>query len=181
MQQQRKFRFAAALLPALLAACAGTPGVEHAAPIPAKLQPTASERAVATVPAVGVQIYECRAAKDKPNQFEWAFVAPEADLFDRKGTRLGRHYAGPHWEALDGSRIVASLVERAPAPAADAIPWLLLAARPAGPQGRFSAVTSIQRVNTVGGIAPANGCAQATAGATARVPYSADYVFFARN
>jgi hypothetical protein len=181
MRLQHFHRIALAALPVWLAACAGAPTVETATPVPAKLQPAAGQRAVATVPAVGVQIYECRAAKDKPGQYEWAFVAPEAELYDRKGGKLGRHYAGPHWEALDGSRIAATLVERAPAPAADAIPWLLLAARSAGPQGRFSAVTSIQRVNTVGGVAPASGCAQATAGASVRVPYTADYVFFARN
>jgi hypothetical protein len=39
-------------------------------------------------------------------------------------------------------------------------------------------VTSIQRVNTVGGSAPANGCDAATVGQEARVHYTADYRFF---
>ena len=60
----------------------------------------------------------------------------------------------------------------------EAIPWLLLAAKSVGPAGSFSRVTSVQRVRTVGGVAPATGCAQATAGTTARVSYTADYYFF---
>ena len=100
------------------------------------------------------------------------------DLFDARGNRIGRHYAGPHWEAADGSKVVAAVKERADATAADAIPWLLLTAKSAGPEGSFSKVTSIQRVNTVGGVAPQGGCSQATAGAPARINYTADYYFF---
>jgi len=61
---------------------------------------------------------------------------------------------------------------------ANAIPWLLLAARSVGPEGSFSKVTSIQRVNTVGGVAPTAGCSRATAGTPARINYTADYYFF---
>lgn len=170
------------IFPLVLAALATGCAVQHAATqVPATLQPAANERLLMTVPAVGVQIYECRAAKDKAGQYEWAFIAPEADLFDRAGAKIGRHYAGPHWEATDGSRVVGSVSERAAAPSADAIPWLLLAAKSAGPDGAFGKVSSIQRLNTVGGNAPKSGCAQATAGASARVPYSADYVLFVRS
>ena len=68
--------------------------------------------------------------------------------------------------------------ERAEAPAGDAIPWLLLTAKSVGPDGSFSKVTSIQRVNTAGGVAPAAGCSQAVAGTAARINYTADYYFF---
>jgi hypothetical protein len=166
------------LLAGLAAGCASVPA--PVASIPANLAPSANERLLVTVPATGVQIYECRAVKDKAGQFEWSFVAPEADLFDRSGAKIGKHYAGPHWEASDGSRVVASVSERAPAPSAGAIPWLLLAAKAAGPDGRFAKVSSIQRVNTVGGIAPATGCSQASLGAKARVDYKADYHLFVR-
>jgi hypothetical protein len=106
-------------------------------------------------------------------------VAPEADLFDARGNRAGRHYAGPHWEATDGSKILGTVKERADAPVGDAIPWLLLAAKSVGSEGSFSKVTSIQRVNTMGGVAPKTGCAQAAAaGAPARISYTADYYFF---
>ena len=131
------------------------------------------------VPAKGVQMYECRAKQDQSG-YEWAFVAPEAELFDVRGNRIGRHYAGPHWESTDGSKIVGSAKARADAPVAGAIPWLLLGAKSVGTQGLFSKVTSVQRVNTTGGVAPLDGCSQAATGTPARVPYTADYYFFAR-
>ena len=91
------------LLPAgaalLTAACASTPLV-----VPDTLRPATSETLATTVGARGVQIYECRARKD--GGVEWAFVAPDADLLDAQGTAIGRHGAGPYWQAADGSRVV---------------------------------------------------------------------------
>ena len=86
--------------------------------------------------------------------------------------------AGPHWESTDGSKILGTVKERADAPVADAIPWLLLAAKSVGSEGAFSKVTSIQRVSTVGGVAPKAGCSQAAVGTPARTNYTADYYFF---
>src|SRR5438094_4928613 len=71
-----------------------------------------------------------------------------------------------------------TLKERAEAPVPDAIPWLLLAAKSVGSEGSFSKVTSVQRVNTVGGGAPKAGCSQAVVGTPARIDYTADYYFF---
>jgi len=163
---------------ALLAGCAGAPTAT--VQVPEVLRPGAYEKLVKVVPAKGDQIYECRARKDRPADqavaYEWAFVAPEAGLFDANGKQIGRHYAGPRWEAADGSKVIGSVAQRADAPAAGAIPWLLLVTRADGPKGAFSDVTSIQRVATVGGVAPAGGCAEA--GLKARVPYTADYYFF---
>ena len=167
---------AALSLALLVAACASPP--PPTAQVPDKLKPAANESLTMIVPARGVQIYECRARTDQAGAYDWAFVAPEADLFDTRGARIGRHYAGPHWESTDGSKIVGTVKERADAPVGDAIPWLLLAARSVGPEGAFSRVTSIQRVNTVGGVAPATGCSQAAAGTPARINYTADYYFF---
>ena len=164
----------ACLLGLLVVACSTSRPV----PVPDKLKPGANESLVLIVPARGVQIYECRAAKDRAAAWEWTFVAPEAELFDTRGNRIGRHYAGPHWESADGSKIVATVKERHDAPLAGAIPWLLLAAKPVVAQGAFGKVTSIQRVNTVGGQAPATGCSQAAAGTAARIGYTADYYFF---
>src|SRR5688572_1145149 len=145
----------------LLAGCASVP-------VPESLKPSANESLAMVVPAKGVQIYECRAGK-------WTFVAPDAELFDRTGKTIGKHYAGPHWEAADGSKVVATVKARADAPAAADIPWLLLGAKSVGADGAFSKVTSIQRIATAGGIAPKGDCAQ---GAQARVPYTADYYLF---
>lgn len=158
----------------LVSGCAAQPPLA----VPAALQPSGQERLAQIVPAKGDQIYECRELKDRPGSFDWAFVAPEAELFDGAGKKIGRHYAGPHWEATDGSKVVASVKSRSDAPAANAIPWLLLGAKSVGGEGAFSKVTSIQRVATVGGVAPAGGCAHA--GQQARVPYTADYYFFTK-
>jgi len=132
------------------------------------------------VAAKGVQIYECRAKKERGGDYEWAFVAPEAELFDAAGSRIGKHYAGPTWESNDGSKIAGTVTESAAAPEAASIAWLLLAAKPFGPAGAFSKFTSVQRVSTAGGVAPKTGCSQSATGTQARINYTADYYFFAR-
>lgn len=144
--------------------------------MPDSLQPGANQALSLVVPARGYQVYECRANPDRAGALEWAFVAPDADLYDTAGRKIGTHYAGPHWEAADGSKVVGKVTRRADAPETGAIPWLLLEAKSVGHAGAFSRVTSIQRVATVGGVAPAGGCTQV--GATSRVPYTADYYFF---
>ena len=169
----------ASSLPLLVAACAGLDKPTPTVNVPDKLKPPANESLAMIVPAKGVQIYECRVKKDQASAYEWAFVAPEADLFDTSGKKIGRHYAGPHWESSDGSKIAGTVKASTDAPQADAIPWLLLVTKSVGPQGSFSRITSIQRVNTVGGVAPKSGCAQSTVGTTARIPYTADYYFLA--
>lgn len=171
-------RMILATLPIVLAACASAPPTP-AVQVPDPLKPAANEALLGGVAARGVQIYECRVKKDDPQATEWAFVAPEADLFDAKGKLVGKHYAGPHWESLDGSKVVGSVKARADAPQAGAIPWLLLTTKSVGPAGAFASVTSIQRISTVGGVAPAaDGCTQASLGKGARVPYTADYMMF---
>ena len=169
-------KFTPLVLSLVIAGCAQQPVAEVR--VPDNLQPQSNESLSMIVRATGVQAYECRARKDQAGAYEWAFVAPEADLFDVSGKRLGRHYAGPRWESTDGSIVVGTLKERADAPSANAIPWLLLTTKSAGPGGSFSKVTSIQRVNTVGGVAPKEGCSQAAVGKAARINYTADYYFF---
>jgi hypothetical protein len=169
---------AVALLSLLNAGCATTESTPAPMSVPAAIEAGPNESLALITPAQGVQIYECRESKTQPGAYEWAFVAPDADLFDHKGNKVGRHYAGPHWELADGSKIIASVKARADAPQAGAIPWLLLSARSVGPEGSLSKVSSIQRTNTVGGLAPKNGCSQATAGKPARVHYTAHYYFF---
>jgi hypothetical protein len=161
-------RFALLLTPLLAAACTLQP---VAPAVPAVI--ATSERYVETLAARGVQVYECRLSGSSP---VWAFVAPDAALFDSAGRPAGKHYAGPQWEALDGSKIQGAVKARTDAATANAIPWLLLSTKAAGGAGTFSKVTSIQRINTVGGTSPSGSC---TLGATERVPYTADYVIFA--
>ena len=165
----------ASSLPLLVAACSSVQTPADTVNVPDKLKPRANESLALIVPAKGVQIYECRAKSDQAGGYGWAFVAPEADLFDASRRKIGTHYAGPHWEATDGSKISGRVKESAAAPRADAIPWLLLATKSVGSLGSFSEITSIQRVNTVGVVAPRTGCSQYTVGTTARIPYMADY------
>lgn len=165
-----------ALVPALfLAACAAPPTIPSA---PAALQPPPGHQPSQVLHARGVQIYECAPVANRPGEYAWAFKAPEAELADAAGRTLGKHYAGPSWEAPDGSLIVGKLRARDPGPDPRAIPWLLLDASSTGRDGAFSRVRSIQRLQTVGGIAPAEPCDAAHAAQFARVPYRAVYVFF---
>ena len=103
---------------------------------------------------------------------------PRRSCSTRAGPRRSASIT-PHWEAADGSRIVGATKERADAPTGGSIPWLLLAAKSDGPEGSFSKVTSVQRLHTVGGVAPRGGCFQAEAGTQLRIGYTADYYFFA--
>jgi len=126
--------------------------------------------------ARGVQIYECQAAD---GALGWAFKAPEATLFDRDGKAVGSHYAGPTWEStLDGSKITGTRVASEPSASAGAIPQLLLSAKVAAPGATFGKVAFVQRLQTVGGAAPAGGCDASAKGTLVRVPYTATYRFF---
>jgi FtsP/CotA-like multicopper oxidase with cupredoxin domain len=129
--------------------------------------------------ATGVQIYRCRAAAEDPKNFSWSFVAPEAALADSEGRAVGKHYAGPTWEANDGSKVVGKVAAKAPSPEAGSIPWLLLSATVRQPGPAFDHVAYVQRVSTHGGAAPASGCSAQAADTEARVPYTAEYLFYA--
>jgi Protein of unknown function (DUF3455) len=158
-----------------LLACSTMNASMHPVAVPQNLAPAANEKYAFALPAKGVQIYECRMVDGKAG---WAFVAPEAELFDTSGKLVGKHYGGPTWESNDGSKIVGTVKQRADAKTANDIPWLLLSAKSTGPNGAMAAVTSIQRVNTVSGVAPADGCVAGKVGTVARVPYTADYYYF---
>lgn len=154
-----------------VAACAVLPDVPPAL-VPSGATPDGR------LAARGVQIYECRAGAD--GRAAWAFVAPRAELFDDAGRPFGSHGAGPSWQALDGSRIVGSVRVRTDAPRAGAVPWLQLSTQAVdGRPGRLDRVTAVLRVNTVGGVAPADGCDADRTGRRAEVPYTADYLLYA--
>jgi hypothetical protein len=166
-----------ASLVALLTGCA----VANAATVPMvpdNLKVPATQTLSLETRATGVQIYDCKPNKDDPARFEWVFRAPEAELFDAAGKKIGKHYAGPTWESNDGSKVVGEANARDDGPAVNAIPWLLLSAKSTSGAGILGQTASVQRVQTVGGKAPAGGCNQAAAGKEARVPYSAAYYFY---
>lgn len=161
----------------VISSCATQMDAKSPSTTPANLAPAANDAQVLRLPAIGVQIYECKVVDGKPAA--WVFVSPEADLFDESGVRVGKHYAGPTWELNDGSKIVGTVKERANSTTPGAIPWLLLSAKSTGSAGKLEKVASLQRVNTVGGVAPATGCTAGDFGKQARVYYQADYVYFA--
>jgi hypothetical protein len=140
--------------------------------IPAKLAPPQGDTLVGKYAAKGVQIYVCR-VKGAANK--WSFKAPEAELFDAQGRPFAKHYAGPTWEAPDGSKIVGKVIATEAAPKADAIPWLLLSTE-SSTSGALAGVRFVQRVNTSGGVRSAGACP--TVAKEQRVDYTADYVLY---
>jgi len=158
------------------ASCTTTPTVS-APEVPAGLRPPARQTVFLETLATGVQIYEC-APKSDQSAFEWAFRAPEAKLMDRAGKTIGQHYGGPTWESNDGSKVVGEVKARDPGPNLSAIPWLLLSAKSTSGNGVFTPTTSIQRVQTTGGLAPSLPCDAGSVKQMARVPYTATYYFY---
>ena len=168
------------MLVAGLGACANQP---MRAPfsqdkLPATVQVPAGHKVAMETAAAGDITYQCRAKKDMPGQSEWVFVGPDAGLKDRSGKVVGRYFGPPAtWESTDSSRVTANQV--AVAPHGDAnIPLQLVKANPASGLGAMQGVTYVQRVATVGGIAPKSPCASANEGVKLAVPYYADYIFY---
>jgi hypothetical protein len=144
------------------------------------------------------------AANCPASGFAWAFFGPQATIFDVEGgddAQIMTHFLSPNpeedgklrpaWQHSRDTSLVWANNSIPPAQSSSdpayvepgAIPWLLLpvAGVQGGPTGgaRLTRTTYIQRLNTVGGIAPAAGCAAAgDAGKKAMVDYSADYYFY---
>lgn len=157
---------------AAIAACAAVP------PAPAPVRVPATQSLIKQLHGTGVQIYECRPGKQDAALFEWIFVGPEARLTTGGGRAVATHYAGPTWEAKDGSRVVAQAVASSRSPNPNSIPLLLLRARGTSGKGLFSHVQFIQRLNTKGGSLLATGCRKDQAGQQLRAAYTADYLFY---
>ena len=134
----------------------------------------ASAASVVELQGRGVQIYSCAASA---TGFAWKLKAPEATLFDTLGQVSGRHFAGPSWQANDGSVVVGEILASGSGDAGT-IPWLLLRAKTHAGQGIFAAVGYIVRGHTTGGVPPTAGCDARRQAAEIRVPYRADYIFF---
>lgn len=148
------------------------------ASLPAAVQVPAGHKVAMETVGTGDITYECRAKKDMASEFEWVFVGPDAKLWDRKGTQVGRYWGPPAtWENQDGSKVTATQVAVAPAGAGN-IPLQLVKANPAMGQGAMTGVTHIQRVALKGGVAPAAACTAANKGERQLVNYQADYIFW---
>ena len=141
--------------------------------VPDNLKPPATEKLARQAHAEGDQIYTCDGSS-------WTLVGPDAKLFDESGKQTGSHFAGPTWEWSDGSRVMGRAVANATRDP-DSIPWLLLTATDHQGDGVMKQVSSIQRLSTKGGKAPATGCDAAHKGDKTRVHYTAVYYFYARS
>lgn len=143
--------------------------------LPKQLKPPANEKLLLQVHAKGDQIYTCKSDAAK---FTWILKAPDAQLFYKDGKPFGKHFAGPSWEANDGSLVTGKADPKPPSPDPESIPWLLIRIIRHERSGVLSRATTIQRVNTKGGKAPASGCDASHADDEARIAYSADYRFY---
>ena len=155
-------------------------------PVPVALQVPAGNKAFRAGAAVGTQDYICLPSG-------WTFFGPQATLFNEHEEQIITHFLSPNlvengtprvtWQdSRDTSKIwglaVASVTVQP-----DAIPWLLVKVVGAedGPTGgdELAETTFVQRLNTVGGVAPSTGCTTSQqVGSRALVPYTADYFFY---
>jgi hypothetical protein len=118
---------------------------------------------------IGVQIYTW-------NGTSWGSAVPSATLYADAGGigKVADHFGGPTWQSNSGgSRVVGTVAQRC-TPDAASIAWLSLTGVSSG-AGLFDKVTFIQRLKTVGGNAPST---PGFLGQVARVPYTADYLFY---
>lgn len=144
-----------------------------------RLRASIDEEPAFVLSGKGEQVFECRPRTADANAFDWVFVRPDATLYDGSSS-VGRLATANVWESASDRTSVSGLIRATQPGGADNLPWALLRAWPSGDSGMFAGVTSIQRVNTNGGIAPATGCDDTHAGSETRVAFSADYYFYKR-
>ncbi|MFF4017851.1 DUF3455 domain-containing protein [Streptomyces sp. NPDC001843] len=137
---------------------------------PAALQVPAGNRLSGVFSAHGVQTYTCA-------DNAWKLLEPAATLSKRRDPAhrpVALHSRGPVWvSTVDGSAVNASAV--ATSPKEGAVPELLLKATATRGTGTFADVTYVQRLDTVGGLAPSAACSGT---GQLSVPYSATYAFY---
>jgi hypothetical protein len=158
----------------LLAAADGASAKDGGVEVPAALNPDKLS-IFRVVSATGVQVYAC--TRNPAGATGWVLKGPDAQLFDPENKPVGKHYAGPTWEGLDGGKVVGEVKTSMPAPVDKAVPWLLLDTKSREGSGAFTQAKAIVRTGTTGGTAPDDGCDEAHAGQGLRVPYTATYVF----
>src|SRR5262245_44502358 len=101
------------LLLCLLASVSLAQAQDTATAVPANLNVPNGNTLALTLEADGVQIYRCQESTKTAGTYEWTFVEPHADLLDAANERIGIHFAGPSWQANDGSTVKGTVVEKA--------------------------------------------------------------------
>jgi hypothetical protein len=146
--------------------------------VPDPIRVAPGEQLLLLAHASGAQIYLCTQAAG--GQWQWTLKAPDAELRNEQGTVIIHHSAGPSWRHNDGSEVTGKAVAHVASPDADAVAWLLLSAVSHEGSGVLARVSSIQRIHTHGGQPPpAAQCDATRGGAEVRIPYTADYYFYA--
>jgi hypothetical protein len=145
--------------------------------VPDAIQAPAGEGVVLVAHATGSQIYTCQASAD--GKLGWMLKAPDAELRDRNDKVIGQHSAGPSWKLKDGSEVTGKAAAKVDALDPGSVPWLLVKVVSHSGSGQLSNVTTVQRVHTHGGQAPAEGCDESHKGAETKSSYTADYYFYA--
>jgi hypothetical protein len=167
------------MLASLLAAAPVLAAISPPPGITSPLIPSANEEPAFALHAEGTQVFECKPLASDPDRYAWAFSAPEATLYDA-GRPVARHVAEQAFESLGDRSAITGAIRSRQEGGSGNLPWLLLRAEATPDEGLFAGVTSVQRVNTAGGVAPAEGCDVNSVGKEARSAFSADYYFYRR-
>ena len=164
----------------LILAATAAPAAEQEQGVSDALKPPGGSTLIGRFAATGSQVYVCAPAVGTAQQeaaqagaLACCWSAPEAGLKSSEGGTTLKHYAGPSWEAADGSKVTGKVI--ATQDAAGAVPWLLLSATETG-AGTLAGTRYVQRIDTTGGGKPAGACAPK--GTERRVPYTANYLFY---
>jgi hypothetical protein len=153
-------------------------------PVDASIAPPAGEHVVFHGAAKGTQNYACMAAPSDGGASApaWTLKGPDAVLGDCHAAPVGKHFASeagpPEWQLADGTFVVARKTAAFVADHA-AVPWLLLSVDAHGGSAPLAQAKHVVRVRTVGGVAPQSPCDAKHAGEMQKVPYEADYFFYA--
>jgi Protein of unknown function (DUF3455) len=136
---------------------------------------------IATLHAEGAQVYECKPDSGKSQSevsaLTWQFREPIATLMV-DGKSVGRHYAGPNWEHIDGSVVKGKVIASAPGATSNDIPWLELEVVDHHNKGTLADAVTVLRINTKGGLAQGS-CE--SEGKYLSIPYAADYLFLRKS
>jgi hypothetical protein len=126
---------------------------------------------VAQLQAAGAQVYIC--AKNAAGALNWTFREPVASLLEG-GKTVGRHFVGPTWEFVDGSRVQGEVVSKALGTTAKDIAWLKLSVKDPPKSGPAAGATLVLRIDTKGGVFEG---ACDSEGELHSEPYTATYLF----
>jgi hypothetical protein len=109
----------------------------------------------ATLHAEGAQVYECKpdsgGSAGQGRALTWQFREPIATLMVEEKT-IGRHYAGPNWDYVDGSGVKGKVIASAAGATANDIAQLQLDVVEHRGVGVLANATIVQRLNTKGGV-----------------------------